>query len=1060
MNCRGLADRQKRRDVLDHLRSKRPSIVFLQDIHLDSEKARTLLMEWGLEGKIAPGSSNSRGTALLFNSNFAYRIDNTYTHQGGNYVIVDLTIQDQNITLCSVYGPNKDDPDFYRQMFQTIEQMGNDSIILGGDWNLVIDPELDYCNYKQINNRRARTILLEKIQEFDLVDVWRKQNESNRVYTWQTNDFRKQSRLDFFLVSENLVSLVQKTDIESGYRTDHSLVSLEIDTKIDKRGKGLWKFNVSLLQNEDYSQLVKNSLQECKELYAALPYDRKRLHEIPHDQLHLTISWKLFLDTTLMIIRGKTIRYAKKFKKENNEKENRLSEEINQLQKEIMEDVNVPNKTKTKKLQQRQQDLVDLRKRKIDGMMIRSRNRWYEKGEKNSSYFFHLEKRNFTEKKINRLIQSDGKETCNLNKIMDELYKFYNSLYNGVPCQNSHWCHTFDKNNINVIGDSERESLEGKIHYEELVRAVKSMKNNKTPGLDGYPIEFFKFFWKDFGTIILQAVNESYDDGEFSTVQREGVITCIPKTDKDRKYLKNWRPITLLNTLYKIASTCIANRLKTVMDSIISTEQKGFMKGRYIGENIRLVYDLLHYASKKRIPGLLMLVDFEKAFDTISRNFIFDCLYLFGFGQSLIRWIKTLYKYSSARVLQNGYLTKSIPISRGCRQGDPIASFLFLIGAEILHALCHQNDKIRGIRLNEKEHKIAQYADDTEFFLDGTEESLKATIETLKYFESISGLKVNMEKTRLIWFGSMCNSNKQICSNFDLDWNQGSFKVLGITFSTNLFEIPKLNYEGIVGKIKNVLKAWKGRKLTLIGKIKVIKTLALSKLTYFLMNIPRPPDNVIHEINKICFQFLWDDKPSKIKKDVVIKDCREGGLGMTDIQSFDKALKLTWMRRLLYDTYTRDYVSFSKVKCVIILKTGGSIDPNLISTLNPFWKEVLNHWNELLMKIEEPDSVEHILTEPLWNNSFLKEKYLFDLVWYNAGLRSVRDIIKRNGQPKLFSEIMSEYQVPNNFLFYNKIVNNIPRRWRQIIARYDRHDISEDFCSPLKTCSKTELRKA
>ena len=113
---------------------------------------------------------------------------------------------------------------------------------------------------------------------------------------------------------------------------------------------------------------------------------------------------------------------------------------------------------------------------------------------------------------------------------------------------------------------------------------------------------------------------------------------------------------------------------------------------------------------------------------------------------SFIRWIETLYNNSSAHVLQNGFLTTSISISRGCRQGDLIASFLFLIGAQILNVLCHQNEQTCGIKLNEKEYKIAQYADDTEFFLDGTKTSLQATLETLKYFEEISGLKVNMEK--------------------------------------------------------------------------------------------------------------------------------------------------------------------------------------------------------------------------------------------------------------------------------------------------------------------------
>ena len=106
-----------------------------------------------------------------------------------------------------------------------------------------------------------------------------------------------------------------------------------------------------------------------------------------------------------------------------------------------------------------------------------------------------------------------------------------------------------------------------------------------------------------------------------SATQRQRVITCIPKEGKDKTLLRNWRPITLLNIVYKIASSCIAGRLKTVLPQLIHVDQKGFLKGRYIGESIRLLYDTLLYASKHHVPGLLM-VDFEKAFDSVAWSFI------------------------------------------------------------------------------------------------------------------------------------------------------------------------------------------------------------------------------------------------------------------------------------------------------------------------------------------------------------------------------------------------------------------------------------------------------
>lgn len=150
------------------------------------------------------------------------------------------------------------------------------------------------------------------------------------------------------------------------------------------------------------------------------------------------------------------------------------------------------------------------------------------------------------------------------------------------------------------------------------------MKNNKSPGSDGFTAEFFKFFWNDIGVFIVRSLNEGYRKGEFTSTQKLGIITCIPKGDKNREQLQNWRPISLLNVVYKIASGCIAERMKNVLDKLISENQTGFIKGRYIGENIRLIYDLLNYTDTHDIPGMLFLIDFQKAYDTDIKGIVIN----------------------------------------------------------------------------------------------------------------------------------------------------------------------------------------------------------------------------------------------------------------------------------------------------------------------------------------------------------------------------------------------------------------------------------------------------
>ena len=153
---------------------------------------------------------------------------------------------------------------------------------------------------------------------------------------------------------------------------------------------------------------------------------------------------------------------------------------------------------------------------------------------------------------------------------------------------------------------------------------------------------------------MIRTINYAFYCSQISVTQSQGVITCIPKEGKDKQYLKNWRPITLLNTMYKIASSCIAARLKMVLPKLISGEQKGFLKGRYIGENIRLLYDTLLYTNKYQVPGLLLMVDFGKAFDSIAWSFIEKSLNKLNFGHDIKRWISTFYANINSFMYVNG----------------------------------------------------------------------------------------------------------------------------------------------------------------------------------------------------------------------------------------------------------------------------------------------------------------------------------------------------------------------------------------------------------------------
>ena len=296
-------------------------------------------------------------------------------------------------------------------------------------------------------------------------------------------------------------------------------------------------------------------------------------------------------------------------------------------------------------------------------------------------------------------------------------------------------------------------NLEGRLTITELSVALKKMAHNKSPGSDGFTTEFWIFFFNDLGGFLLRSLNHAYESGEMSVTQKLGIITLLPKGNKPKQFLKNWRPITLLNTTYKLASSCIAERMKTILPTLINADQKGFMKGRYIEENIRLLYDLIMYSKLHNKPGMLLLIDFEKAFDSVSHKFIFKTLKFFDLGPSFMKWMKLFYNKCKSLVLINGNATNQFDLGRGCRQGDPLSPYIFVICAEILGCLIRKNKKISGICIENKECKISQYADDSTVILDGSNTSLLQTLNTLDLFERISGLKINEDKTNVVnWF--------------------------------------------------------------------------------------------------------------------------------------------------------------------------------------------------------------------------------------------------------------------------------------------------------------------
>ena len=360
----------------------------------------------------------------------------------------------------------------------------------------------------------------------------------------------------------------------------------------------------------DYINQIKETIQETLDEYR------------DDDFVDPSLLWEMIK----LKVREKSLSYAKHRKKQTKQHEMELEQSTVKLEEKL------DNGNLTESQTSHLEDEIDKQKLEYEkiiehrtkGAILRSKAKWYNEGEKNTKYLLSLEKRHFKQSTISHIKVSDNAFINSDGDILCECTSFYKNLYESKVTVTNFLDRSafFDGENDTALKDYERYACEGKLNEKEALDALKTMEPEKTPGTDGLPAEFYKVFWRDRPSTLFDALNYAYETRQLSITQRRGVIKLIPRKDAEPYFIKNWRPLTLLNCDYKIAAKAIAGRLKIFLPNPINSDQTGFIKGRFIGKNIRLLQSIICYAKEKNMPGLPLFLDFQKAFDTIEWPFI------------------------------------------------------------------------------------------------------------------------------------------------------------------------------------------------------------------------------------------------------------------------------------------------------------------------------------------------------------------------------------------------------------------------------------------------------
>ena len=265
----------------------------------------------------------------------------------------------------------------------------------------------------------------------------------------------------------------------------------------------------------------------------------------------------------------------------------------------------------------------------------------------------------------------------------------------------------------------------------------------------------------------MRAIDYAYEAGELHGSANRGIITSIPKKGRDSRRLVHLRPISLLNVDFKLIEKMMANRIKPMLDKIIHMDQKGFLAKRRISSNIRCILDIMDKLEKEDDSGIIVSVDYQKAFDRVEIESLLGAIAFFGFGEYVYNWTQIFYRNATSYVVNNGMISKPFNVTRGVRQGAPCSAYYFLICAELLAIQLRKNEQIEGFKIGDFKKLFGQYADDMDLYCKDKENNLKIIMQILKDFCANTGLKVNYDKTSLYRIGKP-KDDKSNASNYTI----------------------------------------------------------------------------------------------------------------------------------------------------------------------------------------------------------------------------------------------------------------------------------------------------
>ena len=817
-NVRGLGSPTKRQKIHTYLNRRKAQIVCLQETHLAKGEAVKLQRRWRGQIFATESSAFARGALIWIRAGVPFEVTSSRIDKEGRWVLVHGRLDGQEVLIGSIYVPNQGQLEFLNGLSANLREFETDRIILGGDFNTILDIDLDRSTppLRGAPAHRLAKGTLEWMEHWGLVDIWRLQHGRLKEYSYYSAVHDIHVRLDRIVCTRNICIDMLSSEYLCRTYSDHNPLKIRYNSNGAQSSASQWRFQPVMLEDQAFREDLAAHILEYFELN-----DKSTSSRI--------MEWEAFK----VVLRGFCMSKTVGLRRELDAQLLSMEDRIRKLEGTTIQD------DSTREAMREAKELYT-------SLVERLRCHDYKK---------YISRTHCEEGKANRMLArmitpeiggspitmlktKEGVTVYTQEAINDTFYQYYQDLYK-APRELAAEVYDIylDRVRLTQLPAKHREELGGPITLPEIKSVIQSMANNKTPGNDGLPVEFYKRYTDLLAPRLLAVYEEAWQEGLLPTSTREATIVPLPKAGRDALTPRSFRPLSMLTTDFKILSKILANRLNLYMRILVHPDQNGFIQTRSTALNLRRLYRVLEETDTDLYPRAMVLsMDLEQAFDSVSWAFLKKVMLRMGLGSNWVRWTTLLYSEPSARVRTGRRVSPKYGVCRGTRQGCPLSPLLFALAIEPLAVRARSEGVGRGIPLRDGIHTISLYADDLILYLKDVNEGLQESIELLQDFQILSGLGINMNKSYLFPVRSGLDDPPPNLGG--LNWAPRTFKYLGIQIYHAEADLREGNLGKAIKSLKGQTKFWISLKLPIMSRITLTKMVVLPRLLYYFTNLP------------------------------------------------------------------------------------------------------------------------------------------------------------------------------------------------------------------------------